>query len=88
MAGIGKNSSAAADKKDSVEELKKQFEISHEKIAKIKNNRKDKNDISKEEQSDLRREYLRMAQIAKTLSTRLTDEAEAKKFADFVPQLT
>ena len=88
MAGIGKNSSAPTTKKDSVEELKKQFEIAHDKIAKIKNNRKDKNDLSKEEQSELRREYLRMAQIAKTLSTRLTDEEESKKFANYVSQLT
>ncbi len=88
MAGIGKNSSGAGAKQDSIEELKKQFDVAHDKIAKIKNNRKDKNDLSREEQSELRREYLRMAQIAKTLSTRLNDEDEAKRFAGFVPQLT
>lgn len=88
MAGIGKNSSATGEKQDSIEELKKQFNASHDKIAKIKNNRKDKNDLSREEQSELRREYLRMAQIAKTLSTRLNDENEAKKFATYAPQLT
>lgn len=89
MAGIGKNSSPkGGDKQDSIEELKKQFNISHDKIAKIKNNRKDRNDLSREEQSELRREYLRMAQIAKTLSSRLTDEEEAKKFAAYAPQLT
>lgn len=88
MAGIGKNSGATGEKQDSIEELKKQFNASHDKIAKIKNNRKDKNDLSREEQSELRREYLRMAQIAKTLSTRLNDESEAKKFADYAPQLT
>ncbi|MCM1439054.1 MAG: ATP-binding protein [Roseburia sp.] len=88
MAGIGKNSGAATDKQDSIEELKKQFDVAHDKIAKIKNNRKDKNDLSREEQSELRREYLRMAQIAKTLSTRLNDEQEAKRFADYAPQLT
>lgn len=88
MAGIGKNSAAAADKPDSIEELKKQFAVSHDKIAKIKNNRKDKNDLTREEQAELRREYLRMAQIAKTLSSRLNDEDEAKKFAAYVPQLT
>lgn len=88
MAGIGKNGNVAGEKQDSIEELKKQFNASHDKIAKIKNNRKDKNDLSREEQSELRREYLRMAQIAKTLSTRLNDEEEAKKFAAYAPQLT
>ena len=39
MAGIGKNSAAATDKQDSIDELKKQFDASHDKIAKIKNNR-------------------------------------------------
>ncbi|MDE6372866.1 MAG: AAA family ATPase [Clostridia bacterium] len=88
MAGIGKNSAAPSDKADSIEELKKQFDISHDKIAKIKNNRKDRNDLTREEQSELRREYLRMAQIAKTLSSRLNDEDEANKFAAYVPKLT
>ena len=88
MAGIGKNGAAAGAKKDSIEELKKQFNQSHDNIAKIKNNRKDKNDLSREEQAELRREYLKMAQIAKTLSTRLNDEDEAKMFAGYVPQLT
>lgn len=88
MAGIGKNNAPATEKSDSIEELKKQFNISHDKIAKIKNNRKDKNDLSREEQSELRKEYLRMAQIAKTLSSRLNDEEEAKKFAAYAPQLT
>ena len=88
MAGIGLISSGAGAMQDSIEELKKQFDVAHDKIAKIKNNRKDKNDLSREEQSELRREYLRMAQIAKTLSTRLNDEDEAKRFAGFVPQLT
>ena len=60
MAGIGKNSAAASDKPDSIEELKKQFAVSHDKIAKIKNNRKDKNDLTREEQAELRREYLRL----------------------------
>lgn len=89
MAGIGRSSSDSSDnKQDSIEELEKQFNLSHEKIKKITNNRKDKNDLSKEEQAELRREYLRMAQIAKTLSMRLNNEAEAKKYAAFVPQLT
>ncbi|MDE6557856.1 MAG: hypothetical protein K2K39_01995, partial [Clostridia bacterium] len=88
MAGIGKNSASSADKQDSIEELKKQFNTSHDKIAKIINNRKDKNDLSREEQAELRREYLKMANIAKTLSSRINDEEEAKKFAAYAPQLT
>lgn len=88
MAGIGKSSGAPTEKGDSIEELKKQFNVSHDKIAKIKNNRKDKNDLSREEQAELRREYLKMANIAKTLSSRLNDEEEAKKFASYAPQLT
>lgn len=89
MAGIGKKAtSAESGKQDSIEELKKQFNVSHDKILKIKNNRKDKNDLSREEQAELRKEYLRMAQIAKTLSARLNDEDEAKKFAEYAPQLT
>lgn len=88
MAGIGKNSAAATDRQESIEELKKQFNATHSKIAKIKNNRKDRNDLSREEQSELRREYLRLAQISKTLSTRLNDEEEAAKYASYVSKLT
>ena len=88
MAGIGKNGGQPAEKNDSVEELKKQFNSSHDKIAKIKNNRKDKNDLSREEQAELRKEYLSMAQIAKTLAARLTDEKESEIYAGYAPKLT
>ncbi|MGN1104002.1 MAG: ATP-binding protein [Candidatus Coproplasma sp.] len=87
MAGIGRNSSAAAQV-ESIESLKKKFNDAHDRILKIRNNRKDKNDLSREEQAELRKEYLYASQIAKTLAERLNDEAESEKYAKYATQLT
>lgn len=87
MAGIGRNAGDVA-KPDSIESLKKQFNDAHDRILKIKNNRGDKNELSREEQASLRREYLGAAQIAKTLSARLNDESESEKYAKYASQLT
>lgn len=87
MAGIGRNNSVAAQA-ESIESLKKKFNEAHDRILKIRNNRKDKNDLSREEQAELRKEYLAASQIAKTLSERLNDEEESAKFAKYAKQLT
>lgn len=87
MAGIGRNGASVA-KVDTIESLKKQFEEAHDRILKIRKNRGDKNDLSREEQTDLRREYLLAAQLAKTLSGRLNDEAESETYAKYSVQLT
>lgn len=87
MAGIGKKGSVAA-KAESIESLKKQFEESHDRILKIKKNKGDKNDLSREEQASLRREYLLAAQLAKTLAGRLNDEAESEKYEKYAVRLT
>lgn len=88
MAGIGRNGDNGAEKKESIDELKKEFDKCHDSILKILNNRKDKNDLSREEQADLRRAYLRAAQIAKALSSRLNDEKESDKYAEYAKKLT
>ena len=87
MAGIGRNNSAATQA-ESIESLKKKFNEAHDRILKIRNNRKDKNDLSREEQAELRKEYLYASQIAKSLSERLNDEEESAKFAKYAKQLT
>ncbi len=88
MAGIGRNGGNGSEKQESIDELKKEFDKWHDSILKILNNRRDKNDLSKEEQADLRRAYLRAAQIAKTLSSRLNDEKESDKYAEYAKKLT
>lgn len=87
MAGIGRNNSVAA-KAESIDSLKKSYEETIDKIRKIRNNRRDKNDLSREEQAELRKEYLHASQLAKSISERLNDEAESEKFSSQAKKLT
>ncbi|MGN0807711.1 MAG: ATP-binding protein [Candidatus Coproplasma sp.] len=87
MAGIGRNNSVAA-KAESIDSLKKSYEETIDRIRKIRNNRRDKNDLSREEQAELRKEYLHASQLAKSIAERLNDEAESEKFSLQAKKLT
>ncbi|MGN1373291.1 MAG: ATP-binding protein [Candidatus Coproplasma sp.] len=95
MAGIGRsnngnnggNNASGAPQAESIETLKQKFNDTSDKIRKILNNRKDKNDLSREEQAEIRKEYLHAAQLAKTLSERLNDETESAKYRDYHKKL-
>lgn len=87
MAGIGKVKKE--DKaEDSIESLEREFGESTDKIRQLLAGKKDKNSISDEVKTKLRAEYSRAAQIARTLSQRVTDEDEVKKYEDFFKRLS
>ena len=87
MAGIGKVKKE--DKaEDSIESLEREFCESTDKIRQLLAGKKDKNSISEEVKTKLRAEYSRAAQIARTLSQRVTDEDEVKKYEDFFKRLS
>ena len=87
MAGIGKVKKE--DKaEDSIESLEREFGESTDKIRQLLAGKKDKNSISEEVKTKLRAEYSRAAQIARTLSQRVTDEDEVKKYEDFFKRLS
>ena len=86
MAGIGKVKKE--DKaEDSIESLEREFGESTDKIRQLLAGKKDKNSISEEVKTKLRAEYSRAAQIARTLSQRVTDEDEVKKYEDFFKRM-
>ena len=83
MAGIGKVKKEDKAEEDSIESLEREFGESTDKIRQLLAGKKDKNSISDEVKTKLRAEYSRAAQIARTLSQRVTDEDEVKKYEDF-----
>ena len=86
MAGIGR--APKSEKGDSVEKLEKEYAESIEAIRKILGGRKDRNDLRDEERLKLRAEYSRAAQIARTLSQRVTGDEERKRYAEQYKQLS
>jgi len=86
MAGIGR-SSAKADKQ-SVDDLEREFNETTQKIRTLLGGRKDRNDLKENERAALRTEYSRAAHIAKTLSDRVTEEDESKKYKKYFEQLS
>ena len=86
MAGIGR--APKSEKGDSVEKLEKEYAESIESIRKILGGRKDRNDLRDEERLKLRAEYSRAAQIARTLSQRVTGDEERKRYAEQYKQLS
>lgn len=86
MAGIGR--APKSEKGDSVEKLEKEYAESIEAIRKILGGRKDRNDLRDEERLKLRAEYSRAAQIARTLSQRITGDEERKRYAEQYKQLS
>ncbi|HIZ02669.1 MAG TPA: ATP-binding protein [Candidatus Borkfalkia avistercoris] len=86
MAGIGR--APKSEKGDSVEKLEKEYAESVEAIRKILGGRKDRNDLRDEERLKLRAEYSRAAQIARTLSQRVTGDEERKRYAEQYKQLS
>lgn len=86
MAGIGR--APKSEKGDSVEKLEKEYAESIESIRKILGGRKDRNDLRDEERLKLRAEYSRAAQIARTLSQRITGDEERKRYAEQYKQLS
>ena len=87
MAGIGKVKKEGRAE-DSIESLEREFGESTDKIRQLLAGKKDKNSISEEVKTKLRAEYSRAAQIARTLSQRVTDEDEVKKYEDFFKRLS
>lgn len=87
MAGIGKIKKEDRAE-DSIESLEREFGESTDKIRQLLAGKKDKNSISDEVKTKLRAEYSRAAQIARTLSQRVTDEDEVKKYEDFFKRLS
>lgn len=88
MAGIGKVKKEDKAEEDSIESLEREFGESTDKIRQLLAGKKDKNSISEEVKTKLRAEYSRAAQIARTLSQRVTDEDEVKKYEDFFKRLS
>lgn len=86
MAGIDKRPKAQPG--ESVDELKKKFEAHKNEIRKLLGGKKDTNDIGRDEKQRLRTEYSAAAQLAKTISERLTDEAESETYADYYDRLS
>lgn len=86
MAGIGR--APKDDKTDSVEKLEQEYAASIAEIRRILGVRKDRNDLRDEEKSRLRSEYSHAAQVARTLSQRVTGDAERKKYAEQYKQLS
>ena len=86
MAGIGR--APKDDKTDSVEKLEQEYAASIAEIRRILGGRKDRNDLRDEEKSRLRSEYSHAAQVARTLSQRVTGDAERKKYAEQYKQLS
>lgn len=87
MSGLGKNAGNKAETEESLDELKRQFEESKNKIRKLVDGRKDKKDIPTEEKNKLSTEYLRASMLAKKIASRTTDNAEAERYADYSKKL-
>ena len=87
MAGIGKIKKSE-DKEDSVEILERDFNATTDRIRQLLAGKKDRNKIADEVKAKLRSEYSRAAQIANTLSQRVTDEDEVKKYKDYFRRLS
>ena len=87
MAGIGK-ATANADDKQSIEELENQFNECTGKIRNLLAGKKDKRDLDDGVKRNLRTEYSRAAQIAKTLSLRVTDREKSEIYAKYFEQLS
>ena len=87
MAGIGK---VKKDDKqeDSIESLQAEFNASTDKIRELNGGAKDKNKLSEDTKKKLRTEYLRAAQIARTLSQRCTNDDEVEKYTNYYKRLT
>lgn len=86
MAGIGR--APKDDKTDSVEKLEQEYAASIAEIRRILGGRKDRNDLRDEEKSRLRSEYSHAAQVARTLSQRVTGDSERTKYAEQYKQLS
>lgn len=86
MSGLGKNG-GKGNEAESLDELKKQFEESKNKIRKLIDGKKDNRDIPSEDKSKLSAEYLRASMLAKKISSRSTDNAEADKYSEYGKKL-
>lgn len=86
MAGIGR--APKGENADSVEKLEKEYAETIANIRKILAGRKDRKDLRDEERLKLRAEYSRAAQIARTLSQRVTGEEERKRYDEQYKQLS
>ncbi len=80
MAGIGRAEDSKKTK--SVDELKKEYSASVNKIRSLLAGKPDKNNLRDEEKKALRTEYANAARIAFMLSQRCTNEDEARKYAE------
>ena len=88
MAGIGKVKPRAKDGEDTLEQVKKDFADLYEKIKARLGDRKDKNQLERDEKMALRTEYFRAAQLAKKVADRSTDVEEAERYKEFHKKLS
>ncbi len=88
MAGIGRASAAGTAKKDTVDELEREFNEATARIRAILNGRKDRSDLKDEERRTLRTEYSRAAHIAKTLADRCTDHKKSETYREYFEKLS
>ncbi len=88
MARIGKASPTTPTVKETVEDLKHSFTKTTDNIRKLLGNEKDKNNISLENKQKLRAEYGKAAQLARSLSQRVTDEKESAEWEDKFKKLS
>ena len=82
MAKIDKGNAEEKKTGKSVAELKTEFQETSDAIRGILNGKPDRNDLRDTDKTDLRRLYTTLARISRTLSERVTDEAEAEKYKE------
>ncbi len=81
MAGIGKNSGKSkGDGEDSLDELKRKYNESIARIRTLLNGKKDTREVEDETKRELRAEYSKAAQYAKSLSDRSTDNDQSEEY--------
>ena len=88
MAGIGKAKPKAKDTEGTLEQVKKEFAELYEKIKARLGDRKDKNQLERDEKMALRTDYFRAAQLAKKVADRSTDVEEAERYKEFHKKLS
>lgn len=80
MAGIGKNTGKAESGADSLDELKRKYNESITRIRTLLNGKKDTREVADETKRELRTEYSKAAQFAKSLADRSTDNDQSEEY--------
>lgn len=88
MAGIGKNTGKPDSANDSLDELKRKYNESITRIRTLLNGKKDTREVADETKRELRTEYSRAAQYAKSLADRSTDQEQSEEYRKSFEKLT